>query len=38
METCGLDIGHLPSEAFPGNIPPGYRIWAMDKKGMSCRQ
>jgi hypothetical protein len=34
METCGLDIGHLPSEEIPGNILPGYRIWSMDKKGM----
>lgn len=34
METCGLDIDHLPSEELPKNIKPGYRIWAMDKKGM----
>lgn len=34
METCGLDIDHLPSEEIPKNIKPGYRIWAMDKKGM----
>ena len=34
MESCGLDIDHLPTEAFPGNIHPYYRIWAMDKKGM----
>lgn len=34
METCILDIDKLPSEDIPKDIIPGYRIWAMDKKGM----
>lgn len=34
IEICGLDIDHLPSEDIPKNIRPGYRIWAIDKKGM----
>jgi len=34
IDTCGLDINHLPSEDIPKHIRHGCKIWAMDKKGM----
>lgn len=34
LEMCGLNINCLPSESIPRNISTGYRVWAMDKKGM----
>ncbi|WP_333787249.1 hypothetical protein [Methanomethylovorans sp.] len=34
LETCGLDIDHLPSENIIQYMRPACKIWAMDKKGM----